>query len=151
MQRRAALSGESGSSIPLILLCFLIALLLIMGVTTASAAFIAQRTVQSDCDGAAIAAASAVDLAELADVSQRDLLPLAANHAQLAVDEYRNRVWFDDPTAVMSATIDGAVVTVKCQRVVHVPFGAVFGWSDGLLRETTSSARAPLRGSEKVS
>jgi uncharacterized membrane protein len=135
---------DTGSSLPFVLLCFLVAAVLVAGVTTASSAFLAQRDLQADCDGAAVAAASGVDLELIygAGLGTGDTLPLAAEQAQQAVDEYRAAA---GGTFDARAGVDAERVTVACDRVVTVPFGRLFGVGDGLERSTVSTARTPVR------
>jgi hypothetical protein len=135
---------ERGSSVPFILLCFLIAMLLTAGVTAASMAFLAQRDLQADCDGAAIAASSAYDPAEQNSLTEREALPLAQEKAQRAVEKFARDAYPNDSSAQMSAQVGLTEVTVDCRRTVHVPFGTVFGYSDGLVRTASSSARSPF-------
>src|SRR6185312_13017730 len=53
--------GERGSTLPFVLLCWLLAALMVFGAIAASDAFLEQRQVQSICDGAALAAADRTD------------------------------------------------------------------------------------------
>ena len=138
---------DCGSSIPFVLLCFLLAAFLVFGVTAASSAFLAQRDLQADCDGAAVAAAAAVDPSVVYDgnLTGSAALPLASEQAQAALNDYQARTFLADPTLSMTADVDAARVTVTCHRVVRVPFGGLFGAGDGLSRSTVSTARSPLR------
>jgi hypothetical protein len=135
---------DDGSSLPLILLCFLVAMVLVAGVTAASSAFLAQRDLQSDCDGAAVAAASGADLDALyrSSTGLGEALPLATDEAELAVASYQAAAndGFDADVA-----LDGERVTVSCRRVVAVPFGPLFGVGGGLERSTVSTARSRFR------
>jgi hypothetical protein len=65
-------SRDDGTVVPLVLLSFLLAGLLVTAGTAASAAFLAQRDLAGVCDGAALAGAAAVDRAALdrADVGR---------------------------------------------------------------------------------
>lgn len=137
--------GDGGSSLPFVLLCFLIAAILVAGVTAASSGFLAQRDLQADCDGTAIAAASGVDVAALygAGVAHEDALPLAADQAQEAADEYVTAGLGDDGLRIRVA-VDADRVTVACNRVVSVPFGGLFGAGAGVDRSTVSTATSPL-------
>jgi uncharacterized membrane protein len=139
-------TGDEGSSLPLVLLCFLVAAFLVAGVTAASSAFLAQRDLQADCDGAAVAAASGVDLDTVYEsgLATGDTLPLATEQAQRAVEEYAAGHGGADGFAAR-AEVAGERVTVACQRVVSVPFGRLFGVGGGLDRSTVSTARTPLR------
>jgi hypothetical protein len=138
---------DRGSITPLILLCFLIAALMVMGTTAAGSAFLAQRDLQAVCDGAAVRAADAADESS-AYTGPGDLaaLPLSEASVQAAVADYRSAGYAGDPTLTLSAATDGQQVTVSCHRVVQVPFGAVFGHPAGLARTAVSTARAPLQG-----
>ncbi len=137
---------ERGSITPLVLLFFLIAALLVMGTTAAGSAFLAQRDLQSVCDGAAVRAADAIDEPSAYRGQQAPAaLPLSDDSVRTAVTEYQSRGYASDPTLTLAASTDGQQVTVSCQRLVHIPFGAVFGKSAGLQRTALSSARAPLR------
>ncbi len=143
----ARIHGDAGSSIPLILVCFLIVSLLTAGVAAASSAFLAQRDLQADCDGGAIAAASGLDSDAVYAVGVRegDALPVATEAAQHALGEYRSYMLTDDASLVMAATVDRRAVMVRCRRLVQIPFGTVFGFSHGLVRTAVSEARSPLR------
>lgn len=117
--------GDDGSSVPLILLCFLIAAVLVSGVTAASAAFLRQRDLQTVCDGAALAAANSYDPAGLSEV---EALPVAKEKAQGAALRYVTRAFPGDASVEVSVDLDAELVVVTCARMVQVPFGAIFGW-----------------------
>jgi len=138
---------DRGSSLPLVLLCFLVAAILVAAVTTASSAFLAQRDLQADCDGAAVAAASGVDLDRVYrdGLAAQDTLPLAADQAERAVLEYQSGGFAGDDAFGTRVEVGVDRVTVACERVVTVPFGRLFGVADGLHRSTVSTARTPLR------
>ena len=139
------IDDDRGSIAPLILTFFLIALLLVMGTVAAGSAFLEQRDLQAVCDGAAVRAASGLDVpGAYAGPTGQAALPLSDASAQVAVAEYQARGYSGDPTLTMAASTDGQVVTVTCARVVQIPFGAVFGQAAGLQRTAVSSARAPL-------
>jgi hypothetical protein len=139
--------GDDGSTLPLVLLCFLVGLLFVAGFVAASSAFLAQRDLQSDCDGAAVAGAAAVDSPDLYVPAAGGLspeLPLATDAAATAVAEYAARAGLGDTS--LAATVTGrAEVAVVCGRTVAVPFGAVFGLGDGVRRTAHSGARSPVR------
>ncbi len=137
---------DRGSITPLVLLCFLIAALMVMGTTAAGSAFLAQRDLQAVCDGAAVRAANAVDESSTYTAAPGlAALPLSDASVRAAVTDYRSSGYPGDPTLTITAATDGRQVTVGCHRVVRVPFGAVFGQSAGLTRNAVSTARAPLR------
>lgn len=135
--------NDEGSTLPLILLCALIAFLLVAGVTAASSAFLAQSRLQSDCDGAAIAGASELNTDDFltGDPNRSASLPLHEEDTTRAVDKYLASI---PEIAEASAVVTKDRVIVECHRVVRVPFGAIFGLSDGLERHAKSSARSPF-------
>jgi hypothetical protein len=139
--------GDEGSILPLILLCFLVGLLFVAGSVTASSAFLAQRDLQSDCDGAAVTAAAAVDSPDMYTPDRGVLaaeLTLAVDAAETAVQDYASRSGMDETS--FAVTVSGrAEVAVDCGRTVRVPFGEMFGFADGLNRSAHSGARSPVR------
>ncbi|WP_163508895.1 pilus assembly protein TadG-related protein [Fodinicola acaciae] len=136
--------SDDGSSVPLILLFFLLGLVLVAGTVAASAAFLAQRDLQSDCDGAAIVAANALDAAGFYGSDHAgDSLPLAAGAAQSAVDAYAADAALAETSFAVAVAAGRAQVT--CSRVVRLPFGPTFGYGDGLRRTAVSDARSPYQ------
>ncbi len=142
MRRRP--SGDGGSTIPLILGVFLIAMLMVAGSVAAGEAFVQQRDLQSVCDGAAAAAASSADVnSERRAGLSGDSLVLAG--VQDAVDTYLGR----DPSR-SAVHVDAALspdrqsVSLSCRSRSKIAFGAVFGKGAGVEHHTTSAARAPL-------
>lgn len=136
--------GDRGSTIPLILGVFLLALLMVGGAVAAGDAFLKQRDLQSVCDGAAAAAASAADLET--DRRDGDLgTALRLGDVQGAVERYLRRDGARSEVQV-EATLsdDRRTVSLVCVRRTHVAFGALFGKSGGVLQRVSSSARAPL-------
>jgi hypothetical protein len=123
--------------IPMIILCFTVAGLIITGSIAAGGAFLAQRDLESVCDGAAIAGAQALDRAAYygSGVSG-GAYPLG--DVQSKVDEYVGR---DGGGVAAGASTDGRSVSVTCRETVHIPFGGVFGYGDGLDRQASADAR----------
>jgi hypothetical protein len=111
------------------------------GAVAASDAFLEQLEVQSVCDGAAVAAANAVDEAALYTRGVGTDLPLTRETAQAAVADQladgaaRLDAW--------SAETDGVEVTVRCTRTVDIAFGWLFLGGGGLERTAVAGARAP--------
>jgi hypothetical protein len=140
---RTALRDDRGSVTPLILGFFLIGLLVVAGAVLASDAFGKHRDLQSTCDGAAIAAANAVDAAVARTATLGTSLPLAA--VQQATDGYLARD--PDRAAVQiraSLSAYGRTVLVDCQQQVKIAFGALLGRGDGITEHATASARGLL-------
>jgi Flp pilus assembly protein TadG len=134
-------AGERGSTLPFVLVCWLVAALMVFGAIAASDAFLEQQEVQSVCDGAALAAANHTDEAVLYSTGVGDELPLTRATAQAAVADQLA----DGGTALdsWSAETDGAEVTVRCTRYVDIAFGWLFLGGEPLERTATASARAP--------
>ncbi len=144
---RAAASDDAGSTIPLILGFFLIALIMVAGSIALGEAFVQQRDLQDTCDGAAAAAAaSSVDLdrGAAARAAADDALPFTDVHD--AVEAYLRR----DPSrqdvrigARLSA--DRERITLTCSQTTSLALGAFFG--RGHVQHTaTSSSRAAVIG-----
>jgi hypothetical protein len=136
-------ADERGSTIPLILGFFLIALIMVAGSVALGEAFVQQRSLQDICDGAvAAAAASAVDLDRGTGVGSGDSARFAA--VQQVVDAYLAR----DPDR-RSVHVNAALspdrerITLTCEQTTSLAFGKFFG--RGHVRHTaTSSARAAV-------
>ncbi|MCF6507737.1 hypothetical protein E9549_10010 [Blastococcus sp. MG754426] len=132
---------ERGSTLPFVLVCWLVAALMAFGAIAASDAFLEQQEVQSVCDGAALAAANQADEAVVYPHGVGTELPLTRAAAQAAVGDQLA----DGGTALDSwaAETDGAEVTVRCTRHVEIAFGWLFLGGERLERTAVSSARAP--------
>jgi uncharacterized membrane protein len=133
--------GERGSTLPFVLVCWLVAALMVFGAIAASDAFLEQQEVQSVCDGAALAAANRTDEAIVYSTGVGTELPLTRAAAQAAVADQLA----DGGTQLdaWSAETDGAEVTVRCTRYVDIAFGWLFLGGEALERTATASARAP--------
>jgi uncharacterized membrane protein len=140
---KADLRAEDGSTIPLILGFFLIGLLVVAGAVLAGDAYTRQRDLQSICDGAALAAANAVDSAAARTQQLGEALPLA--DAQEAVEAYLAR----DPGRLnvrirASLAADGRTVSADCRQHVRLAFDSVIGRGDGIEQRATAHARSLL-------
>src|SRR4051794_4255914 len=73
-----AFAREDGTIIPLIVGFFVLALYVVAGSIAASDAFLDQRSVQSACDGAALAGANALDPTSVygSDLGSKGILPV---------------------------------------------------------------------------
>ena len=132
---------EAGSTLPFVLVCWLVAALMALGAIAASDAFLEQQEVQSICDGAALAAANQVDEAVVYAQGVGAELPLTRAAAEAAVADQLA----DAGVALdaWSAATDGAEVTVRCTRSVPIAFGWLFLGGEPLERTAVASARAP--------
>ena len=142
--RQGSPDPEEGSTLPFVLVCWLVGALMAFGAIAASDAFLEQQGVQSVCDGAALAAANEVDEAVVYAVGVGSELPLTRAAAEAAVADQladagaRLDAW--------SAETDGAEVTVRCSRSVHIAFDWLFLGGQPLERSAVASARAPTGG-----
>ncbi|MCA0146030.1 pilus assembly protein TadG-related protein [Blastococcus sp. LR1] len=132
---------ERGSTLPFVLVCWLVAALMAFGAIAASDAFLEQQEVQSVCDGAALAAANQADEAVLYASGVGAELPLTRAAAQAAVADQLadGGIQLDS----WSAETDGAEVTVTCTRFVTITFDWIFLGGQPLERTAVASARAP--------
>lgn len=137
-------TDERGSTLPLILGFFLVALVMIAGSVAAGDAFVQQRGLQDVCDGAAVAAAAGgVDLGRGGGLENQHALRFAG--ARASVTEYLAR----DPSrrSVQVNTrlsADARTLTLTCEQTEQIAFGAMFGKGHGVHHTVRSSARAPL-------
>jgi Flp pilus assembly protein TadG len=133
--------GERGSTLPFVLLCWMLAALMGMGAIAASDAFLQQQRVQSVCDGAALAAAGRTDEGAAYTRGVGAALPLSPASTQEAVADHlaAGAVRLD----AWTAETDGAEVTVRCTRYTGIAFGWLFLGGRPLERTAVASARAP--------
>lgn len=135
---------ERGSTLPFVLVCWLVAALMVLGAVAASDAFLEQQEVQAVCDGAALAAANQADEAAAYAGGVGTTLPLSRSSVQQAVaDQLASGASALD---AWSAETDGAEVTVRCTRSVDIAFGWLFLGGEQLERTATAGARAPTLG-----
>jgi hypothetical protein len=135
---------DRGSTLPLIIGLFVVALLAVAGSVAAGDAFVQQRGLQDVCDGAAAAAAaSAADLARGTALAGGAELRFAG--AQQAVAAYLARDGDRaEVRAVTGLSADATLLTVRCEQTSRIVFGAMFGLGHGVHQSARSSARAPL-------
>lgn len=137
--------AERGSIVPFVLLCFLVAALMVCGGITASAAFLAQRDVQSVCDGAALAAANAVDEGGYFGRGGEDAVPLSQESVSAAVADYLvDATDAESALASWSVSTDGRNVEVVCTRFAVLPFADIFLGGEPLERTAEAAARSPF-------
>jgi Flp pilus assembly protein TadG len=133
--------AERGSTLPFVLVCWLVAALMAFGAIAASDAFLEQQDVQSVCDGAALAAANRADEAAVYADGVGSSLPLTPGGAQTAVaDQLADG---GTPLDAWSTETDGVEVTVRCTRYAEIAFGWLFLGGEPLERTAIASARAP--------
>lgn len=123
---------DDGTVLLLTVFLGLVLVLATVVVVDASAAFLARRSLASQADGAALAAAQEVDLAAYY-AGTGDDLPLA--DARAVVEAY---VAAHFPgTAVAAVTTDGTTVTVALERALDLPLAP-----PGYARRVTVTAQA---------
>jgi uncharacterized membrane protein len=94
-----------------------------------SIAFLAQRGLSNAADGAALAAAQAVDRSSLYQIGINGTLPLSPVSVDAAVARYLtdSGVLAADPGLRWRASVQGGTVTVALSRSVRLPFVALLG------------------------
>ena len=132
---------ERGSTLPFVLVCWLVAALMVFGAIAASDAFLEQQEVQAVCDGAALAAANQADEAAAYAGGIGTGLPLSRSTAQEAVADQLGSG--GSALDAWTAETDGVEVTVRCTRFVDIAFGWLFLGGQQLERTATASAQAP--------
>jgi hypothetical protein len=147
---RTAAARDQGSTIPLILGMFIVALILVAGSIAAGDAFVQQNRLQDLCDGAAVAAGSAADLnGNRTDAPSTLSAPsrfLVLGAVQTAVQNYRDRdAQRGDVTMVADVSTDLTAVTVRCSETRTIAFGSMFGYGDGVTHIATSAAQGSVR------
>lgn len=139
--------GQDEGTVLVLVLGFTMVLMLMIGVVVnVSAAVLARRAVGSAADGAAIAAAQALDEQALyreGFTGQR--IPLSQAGARQRVADYSRQVTVTQPGLRMSVTVDGTTATVVAAREVTLPFSRLVGLRP-LLVQATARARAPVYG-----
>jgi len=138
-------TDDRGSTIPLILGFFLIALMMVAGSIALGDAFVQQRNLQDICDGAAAAAA-----ASAADLDRKGGLAADGSLRFAEVERVVGRYLARDPgrrsvhvNTVLS--IDRERITLTCRQTTSLVFGALFGRVHAQ-HTATSSARAAVVG-----
>jgi Flp pilus assembly protein TadG len=140
------LCGDRGSTIPFVLGIFILALLLVAGSVAAGDAFVQQSSLQDDCDGAALAAASSADLDGARTVATGSRASLQLAQVQLATEKYVSRLPSSLPISMRAAlTPDRGTVVIDCVVTRPIAFGAWFGFSGGITHHVTASARARVQ------
>jgi Putative Flp pilus-assembly TadE/G-like len=136
---------DEGSTIPLILGFFLLALLVVAASVTLGQVFVQQRDLQDICDGAAAAAAaSSADLDRGVSVASGSSLQF--DGVQRVVDAYLGR----DPArrevdVAVTLSPDHERITLRCSTVNKIAFGAFIGRRE-VPHTATSTARAAVVG-----
>jgi hypothetical protein len=136
-------TSDEGSTIPLILGFFLIAMLFVAGATAVSGAFTDQRDLQAVCDGASLAAANSASGQALHGSGNADGA-VALSGAEDAVAHYLVRSGVEDVRTTGGLSDDGLTIELVCVRHTRLAFGSFLGRGGGVDQRAVSSARSPL-------
>jgi hypothetical protein len=142
LSRHLLRMNDRGSTLPLILGFFLVAMLTSAAAIAAGDAFVQQRGLQDVCDGAALAAAaSAVQVGR----GQTSPSALRFEGVDAALRSYLDR----DPdrrAVVVRAELSdqNETLTLTCVQVEAVTFGGLFGYGSGVRHVVHSAAQAPV-------
>ncbi len=134
--------GDDGQLLILITFFGVVLVLFVAVIVDASAAFLARRSLSSQADGAALAAAQNLDLDALYNGPGGDTLPLAD-----AGDAVRDYVGANFPgTEVLDVhlTDGGTAVTLTLRRHLRLPLSPP-GYGGGVDVTASATARLPLR------
>lgn len=140
---------DDGGQVTVLIIGFVgVVVMLIAVVTSASSVYLARRSLAGAADGAALAAASALDEQQLY-TGETDLLPLDSVHARTAVADYARAAAlssrFDD-FRVDEVSVRDGVVTVVLRSTAHLPYVSLGGkYAAGVRLRAQASAQAPLR------
>lgn len=134
---------DRGSTLPLVLGFFLIAMLFVAGATAISGAFTDQRDLQSVCDGASLAAANSASGQALHGTGNSGGA-VALTNADSAVAGYLARAGAADVRTQGELSTDGLTLRLTCIRHTKLAFGSFIGHGDGVDQRAVSSARSPL-------
>jgi uncharacterized membrane protein len=146
---RDAGEPEAGSVLLLVLGCAVVALLLLAVVVDASKLFLTRRALAGAADGAALAAAQAVDLpAVYAGATTGEALPLDPATVDEAVSAYlaaADTAGGLQELTVVSVDATGASVTVTLSARARLPLVTlVTSQPDGVLLTVTARARSAV-------
>jgi cytochrome c biogenesis protein CcdA len=142
----AQMRTDRGSTVPVILGFFLVALLTVAGAVAAGQAFVQQRDLQDLCDGAATAAAgTAIDLSRTGGVVRGGELRFTGVRAE--VQRYLARQGQVRTVSVgVAVSIGRTELALTCVQTRSIAFGALFGRPDGVRHVVHATARAPVLG-----
>lgn len=147
----ATRNGERGSTTPMLIGLALMLMLLVTVVDAASRLFLAERTLAATADGAAVAAADALDEPAYYRTDTHSVVPLRRSRVEEVVREYAERTRLADrwPEFELVPTLDDDATTVTVVGVarVRVPLvDAVTGGQggSGYVVSASASARTPL-------
>ena len=112
---------------------------LVLTVADAGAVFVARRELAATCDGAATAAAQAIDVPAVYAGTHPERLPIDLAGARTRAARYVAQVGATASVSVIGLDPAGTTVTLACARRVVVPFA---GWLRLAPRRIQVGARA---------
>ena len=115
-------AGDDGSVLLLVLGFAGILLTLVAVVVDVSAVVLAKRGVAGAADGAAVAAAQALDLDAVHDEGLGAQLPLDTGRARARVAAYEGQVRAQQPGLRLVLRLEGRTAVVTGARTVRLPF-----------------------------
>ena len=136
--------NDDGTVLVLVLGFAMVLVVMVGVVVNVSAAVLARRAVASAADGAAVAAAQALDEDVLrSDGLSGGRLPLSLSGARQRVAAYAQQIAPTQPGLTLTVTVEGGTASVLAGRDVRLPFGRLVGLRP-LRVEATGRARAPV-------
>ncbi|QWC83939.1 hypothetical protein KLP28_09885 [Nocardioidaceae bacterium] len=140
---RGRAADERGQVTVLVVGFFLVVATLVAVVVDASAAYLQRQRLANLADGAALAAADAVDLDTLYAQGVGESLPLSDAAAQQQVGAYLARAATDVEGLDWTVSATGDEVTVQVSGMLDLPLG-VPGVADSVRVTATGAAQASL-------
>jgi uncharacterized membrane protein len=132
--------GDDGTVLVLTLGLSAILLVLVAVVVDVSAVALAQRSVASAADGAAVSAAQGLDETAFYDAGVDSGVPLSDETVAARVAAYAVDAAQEQPGLELSVAVEGGTTArVVARRSVRLPFG---GWLERGQLEVTAVARA---------
>lgn len=137
-------SGDDGTVLVLVLGMAGLLLVLVGVVVDVSVAVLAKRSVASAADGAAVAAAQALDQEAFYERGAAAGVPLSAAAVAERVAAYEGAAAVDQPGLRLRAEVEGGVTAVVvASRTVDLPFSGLLGRAP-VEATAVARARAPV-------
>jgi len=134
--------GDDGQLLILIAFFGVVLILFVAVIVDASAAFLARRSLSSQADGAALAAAQNLDLDAFYNGPGGESLPLADVGG--TVRDYVDANFPGTEVLDVHLTSDGTAVSLTLRKHVRLPLSPP-GYEDGVDVTASATARLPLR------
>lgn len=141
---RAGLSGDEGSTLPLVIFFGMLGLVVVLVVTAATSLYLEKKRLLALADGAALVGAEAFELSDVAVTPAGPRPVLQSAMVDAAVDEYLDgpsAERFDALHVDAAFTPDGRSATVTLSSRWRPPVVTLF-MPDGIRVEATATARS---------